>query len=442
VTGPPLSYADVVDRVAPAVVTIRSSRRVRAPQQFPFSDDPFFRQFFGGTLPRNESTEVRRALGSGVIVRSDGYILTNHHVIDGAEDIKVDLISRRTYSATLVGSDPPSDLAVLRISAGDLPVLELGDSDQVRVGDVCLAVGNPLGVGQTVTAGIVSAKGRATGISNGSFEDFLQTDAPINQGNSGGALVDTRGALIGINSQILSPTGANIGIGFAIPSNMAKSVLNQLVGKGKVQRGMMGVSIQTVTSDLAQSLGMPAARGIVVSSVNAGSPAEKAGLKTGDVILQLNGKDVRDTNEFRNQIAAMAPGTEVSLSIWRDGKQQQVRVRLGELTAQNAAPGNQGGPGGGAGGRLGVSVEPLTPDMAAQLGLRRGTQGLVVTEVDPAGPAGQAGIQAGDVIQEVNRQPVRTVEDIRAAMQRSGDRPPLLLINRGGQTVFVSVPLR
>jgi Do/DeqQ family serine protease len=441
-TGPPLSYADVVDRVAPAVVTIRSSRRVRAPQQFPFSDDPFFRQFFGGNLPRGGATEVRQALGSGVIVRSDGHILTNHHVIDGAEDIKVDLISRRTYSATLVGSDAPSDLAVLKISAGDLPVLELGDSDQVRVGDVCLAVGNPLGVGQTVTSGIISAKGRATGLSNGSFEDFLQTDAPINQGNSGGALVDTRGALIGINSQILSPNGGNIGIGFAIPSNMAKSVMNQLVGKGKVQRGMMGVSIQAVTSDLAQSLSMPAARGIVVSAVNAGGPAEKAGLKMGDVILQLNGKNVSDTNGFRNQIAATAPGTEVTLTIWRSGGQQQVRVRLGELTPENAAPGNQGGPGGGAGGRLGLTVEPLTPDLLAQLGLRRGTQGMLVSEVDPTGPAGRAGIQAGDVIQEVNRQPVRSVEDVRAALQKSGDRPPLLLINRGGQTAFVPVPLR
>lgn len=440
--APPLSYADVVDRVAPAVVTIRSSRRVRAPQQFPFSDDPFFRQFFGGILPRSGGTEVRQALGSGVIVRSDGHILTNHHVIDGAEDIKVDLISRRTYSAKLVGSDPPSDLAVLKISADDLPVLELGDSDQVRVGDVCLAVGNPLGVGQTVTAGIISAKGRATGLSNGSFEDFLQTDAPINQGNSGGALVDTRGALIGINSQILSPNGGNIGIGFAVPSNMAKSVLNQLVGKGKVQRGMIGVSIQPVTSDLAQSMGMPAARGILVNSVNAGGPAEKAGLKAGDVILQLNGKDVSDTNGFRNQIAATAPGTEATLSIWRNGGQQQMRVRLGELAPATAAAREQGGPGGSAGGRLGITVEPLTSDVAAQLGLRRGTQGMVVSEVDPAGPAGQAGIQAGDVIQEVNRQPVRSVEDVRAALQRSGDRPPLLLINRGGQTAFVSVPLR
>jgi Do/DeqQ family serine protease len=342
-----------------------------------------------------------------------------------------------------VGSDAPSDLAVLKISAGDLPVLELGDSDQVRVGDVCLAVGNPLGVGQTVTSGIISAKGRATGLSNGSFEDFLQTDAPINQGNSGGALVDTRGALIGINSQILSPNGGNIGIGFAIPSNMAKSVLHQLVGKGKVQRGMIGVGIQQVTSDLAQSLGMQAARGIVVNSVTAGGPAQKAGLKAGDVILQLYGKDVSDTNEFRNQIAATAPGAEVTLSVWRNGAQQQIRVRLGELTPENAAARQQSGAGtGGAGGRLGITVEPLTPDMAAQLRLRRGTQGMVVTEVDPAGPAGQAGIQAGDVIQEVNRQPVRTVEDVRTALQRSGERPPLMLINRGGQTVFVSVPLR
>jgi Do/DeqQ family serine protease len=440
--APPLSYADVVDRVAPAVVTIRSSRRVRAPQQFPFFDDPLFRQFFGGNQPRGGATEVREALGSGVIVRSDGHILTNHHVVDGAEDIKVDLISRRTYSATLVGSDPPSDLAVLKISAGDLPVLELGDSDQVRVGDVCLAVGNPLGVGQTVTAGIVSAKGRATGLSNGSFEDFLQTDAPINQGNSGGALVDTRGALIGINSQILSPNGGNIGIGFAIPSNMAKSVLNQLVGKGKVQRGMMGIGIQPVTSDLAQSIGMKSARGILVNSVSAGGPAEKAGLKTGDVILQLNGKDVGDANDFRNRIAATAPGTEVTLSVWRNGAQQQLRVRLGELTPQNEAAGNLGGRSGGAGGRLGITVEPLTPDLAAQLRLRRGTQGMVVTEVVPGGPAGQAGIREGDVIQEVNRQPVRSVDDIRTALQRSGDRPPLLLVNREGQTIFVSVPLR
>src|SRR5580658_6174515 len=256
-TGPLLSYADMVDRVAPAVVTIHASRRVRAPQQFPFSDDPFFRQFFGGGVPRGRApqTEVQHALGSGVIVRADGHILTNHHVIDGAEDIKVDLTSRSTYSAKLVGSDAASDLAVLKISASGLPLLQLGDSDKVRVGDVCLAVGNPLGVGESVTAGIISAKGRSTDtVGGGSFQDFLQTDAPINQGNSGGALVNTRGELIGINSQILSSNGGNIGIGFAIPSNMARNVMNQLIGKGKVQRGMLGVRIQPVTNEIASGL--------------------------------------------------------------------------------------------------------------------------------------------------------------------------------------------
>jgi Do/DeqQ family serine protease len=429
-----------VDRVAPAVVTIRSSQRVRAPQQFPFSDDPFFRQFFGGTIPRGGGTQVEESLGSGVIVRADGYILTNHHVIDGADQIKVDLSgSRRTYSAKVVGSDPPSDLAVLKISASDLPVLQLGDSDQVRVGDVCLAVGNPLSVGETVTSGIISAKGRVTGAGNGSFQDFLQTDAPINKGNSGGALVNTRGELIGINSQILSPTGANVGIGFAIPSNMAKSVMNQLIGKGKVQRGMIGVTVQRVTSDLAQGWGMKEARGIAISGVTAGGAGDKAGLKQGDVVLQLNGKDVGDVNVFRNEIAAMAPGTEVTLTIWRGNAQQQVRVRLGEWTGEAAGEQEQGG-GGETGGRLGITAEPLTPDIAAQLGLRRGTEGVVVTQVDPAGPAAQAGVRGGDVIQEVNRQPVRSPADIRNAIQRSGNRTVVLLVNRGGESIYIPVP--
>src|SRR3954464_9840485 len=292
---PLISYADMVDPVAPAGVTIRSSRRVRAPQQFPFMDDPFFRQFFGGGAPRQPQAQVQRALGSGVIVQADGHILTNHHVIDGAEDIKVDLGSRQTYSAKLVGSDPPSDLAVLKINASGLPVLGLADSDKVKVGDVCLAVGNPLGIGESVTAGIISAKGRATGISDGSFQDFLQTDAPINQGNSGGALVNTRGELIGINSQILSPNGGgNIGIGFAIPSNMAKTVMSQLIGKGKVSRGQLGVTVQQITSDLAASLGMAQAQGVAVNRLSSGGPAERAGLQAGDVILQVNGRTVND----------------------------------------------------------------------------------------------------------------------------------------------------
>src|SRR3954451_19383136 len=439
---PLISYADMVDHVAPAVVTIRASRRVRAPQQFPFMDDPFFRQFFGGGAPRQSQTQVQRALGSGVIVQADGHILTNHHVVDGAEDIKVDLNTKRTYSATLVGSDAPSDLAVLKISTGGLPVLQLADSDKVRVGDVCIAIGNPLGIGESVTAGIISAKGRATGISDGSFQDFLQTDAPINQGNSGGALVNTRGELVGINSQILSPNGGgNIGIGFAIPSNMAKTVMSQLIGKGKVNRGMLGVTIQPMTTELAQGLGLKDARGVAVSSVSPGGPAERAGLQAGDVILQINGKSVNDPNELRNTVAAMAPGTDVTVTVARNGAEQQFHVKLGELGPETA---QSGGGGGGAqgGSTLGVCFVPLTPDLASQLGLRRGTQGVVVQSVDPNGAAAQVGIQAGDVIQEVNRQPVRTPEEMRSALQKSGDHAPLLLVNRGGQTQYVPVPLR
>ena len=445
-SGPILSYADTVDRVAPAVVTIRSSKRVRAAQQFPFADDPFFRQFFGGGAPKQQSrSQVEQALGSGVIVRSDGYILTNHHVIDGAEDIKVDLMSKSTYSARVVGSDAPSDLAVLQISASDLPVLHLGDSDKVRVGDVSLAVGNPLGIGESVTGGIISAKGRSTDtVGGGSFQDFLQTDAPINQGNSGGALVNTRGELIGINSQILSSNGGNIGIGFAIPSNMAKTVMDQLISNGKVQRGMLGVGIQPITSDLAASLGLKETRGVLLNSIAPGGPAEKAGLKTGDVILQFNGKDVNDPNVLRNQVAANEPGSNVTLTILRNSNQQQVKLQLGALTPETAqAAGASGQDNGGApdAGKLGLTVRPLTPDLAQQLRLRQGTTGVVVDSVDPTGPAAQVGIQNGDVIQEVNRHPVQSVGDLQGALQKSGDRPPLLLVNRGGQTMFIPVPL-
>jgi Do/DeqQ family serine protease len=334
-------------------------------------------------------------------------------------------------------------LAVLKISAGSLPVLQLGDSDKVRVGDVCLAVGNPLGVGESVTAGIISAKGRSTDtVGGGSFQDFLQTDAPINQGNSGGALVNTRGELIGINSQIVSSNGGNIGIGFAIPSNMAKTVMDQLVKKGSVRRGVLGVTIQPVTADLAASLGLKEARGVIINSVNAGGPAEKAGLNTGDVILRLNGKNVNDTNELRNNVAANAPDTEVTLTIWRNGSEQQVKVRLGTLSADSTQRSEESGGEPAAAGKLGIAVVPVTPDIAAQLGLRRGTQGVAIESVDPNGPAAEQGLQPGDVIQEVNRQPVRSPADLRSALQKSGNRPVLLLINRGGQTVFVTVPLR
>jgi Do/DeqQ family serine protease len=330
--GPPTSYADVVSRTSPGVVTIHSQMRVRAPQQFPFMDDPMFRQFFGDRLPQQAPEQRRVGLGSGVIVSTDGYILTNHHVVDGAEQIKVDLNDNRTLDAKVVGLDPPSDLAVLKVDATNLPVLALGDSDRVRVGDVVLAIGNPLGIGQTVTMGIISAKGRQTGLSSGAFEDFLQTDAPINQGNSGGALVSTNSELIGINSQILSPTGGSIGIGFAIPSNMARTVMETLIKTGKVRRGQLGIVVQKLTADLAKELGINEAKGVAVYQVQPGSPAERAGLRKGDVIKSFNGVDVADPNIFRNQVASTAPGTTVTLTILRDGRQQQVSATLGEFT--------------------------------------------------------------------------------------------------------------
>src|ERR1051326_4218637 len=319
-SAPGVSYADVVTKVAPAVVTIHSSMRVRQPQQFPFMDDPFFRRFFGERTQQAPPVEqTRQALGSGVIVSKDGYIVTNHHVIDGAEQISVDLNDGRSMEAKVIGSDPPSDLAVLKVNANNLPTLTLGDSDRARIGDVVLAIGNPLGVGQTVTMGIISAKGRQTGLSNGSFEDFLQTDAPINQGNSGGALVSTNSELIGINSQILSPSGGSIGLGFAIPSNMARTVMEQLINNGKVRRGQLGIIVLKIPSEEASKLGVTQGPGVVVYQVQPGSAADRAGLKQGDVITALNGTTITDPNTFRNMIAGNAPGTEVTLTMKRDG---------------------------------------------------------------------------------------------------------------------------
>ena len=299
-------------------------------------------------------------------------MLTNHHVVDGAQRIQVDLADRRTFSAKLVGSDAASDLAVLKIDATGLTPLPFGDSKSARVGDVVLAFGNPLGVGQTVTMGIISAKGRATDLGNGSFEDFLQTDAPINQGNSGGALVNVRGELIGINSQIVSPSGGSVGIGFAIPAAMAENVMNQLIHGGQVHRGQLGVTVQAVTSDIAKSLGMAEVKGALVSDVSPGSPGEQAGLKRGDVILRLNGSEVADGNALRNQISSTAPGSRIELTVLRDGRERTVSASLRELkdtkTAENAEAGQA------EGGKLGLSVRPLSPEEARELGLR-GAQG-------------------------------------------------------------------
>ena len=438
--APQNSYADVVARVAPAVVTIHANKRVRQPQQFPFFDDPFG---FGNRNREQQQPreQLERALGSGVIVSVDGYIITNHHVIDGAEEIQIDLSDGRTVDAKLVGSDPPSDLAVLKIAQTSLPFLTPGDSDKVRVGDVALAIGNPLNVGQTVTMGIISAKGRSTGLGSGAFEDFLQTDAPINQGNSGGALVNTNGDLIGINSQILGGmTGGNIGIGFAIPSNMVKTVMDQLIKSGKVRRGQLGISVRRVDSDMAQSLGMSETKGIIVNSVTPGSAAERAGIRQGDVIVALDGAPVNEVNAFRNRIASSGPGAQVTLTILRDNREQKIAATTGEFKPEGEKT-EQGetSPGATGQGRLGLSVIPLTPDIASQLNLPAGTKGVVVDAIDPAGPAAAAALARGDVIQEVNRQPVTSAADVSAAIERNGNKPALLLINRRGQQIYVAI---
>jgi serine protease Do len=437
------SFAPVVKKVLPAVVNVSSSRVSKTPAGFfeQMPDDPLFRQFFGGGdngqfhAPR-QAPRREKGLGSGVIMTPDGYIVTNNHVVDGATDVQVTLGDKRDFKAKVVGTDPKSDVAVLKIDATNLPSITVGDSTKVQVGDYALAIGNPFGVGQTVTMGIVSATGRShLGIED--YEDFIQTDAPINPGNSGGALVNDRGELIGINTAILAHGAeGNQGIGFAIPANMARNVMEQIVQNGKVTRAYLGIVPQDVTPAIAKAFGQKEPRGALVGDVSANSPAQKSGLKNGDIILDVNGKPVAGSNDLRMTISMMAPDSTVKLNVLRNGAEREVAVKLGELPATEATVERQGK--GSKSALSGVSVEDLDARSASALGLPPDSQGVVVTNVEPSSQAAEAGLRRGDVIQEVNRRPVRNTADFERAMAGSKE-DSLLLVNRHGSTMYLAV---
>ena len=427
------SFAPVVKKVMPSVVNVFSSKKIKNDESNnseQFFNDPFFRRFFGDPGDQPGRTPIPRerkeqSLGSGVIVSPDGYILTNNHVVDDATEVKVSLGDKREYTARVVGKDSKTDLAVLKIEQTGLPAVTFADSKKVEVGDIVLAVGNPFGVGQTVTMGIVSATGRG-GLGIEEYEDFIQTDAAINPGNSGGALINAEGQLIGINTAILSRSGGNQGIGFAIPANQARNVMDQIVHGGKVNRAFLGVMIQPVTPDIAKSFKMTRSEGALVSDVSANSPAERAGLKAGDIVTKVDGQAIADSRALQLMIGEMKPGQTVHLSVMRDGAERDYPVTLGESPADKGTSASERGGNSADQSLDGVSVETTS-------------KGVVVRGVDSDSAAAQAGLQTGDVILEVNRHPVTSVEQMNRYMKDSGSDTTLLFVSHEGHTRYVVI---
>ncbi len=441
-------FAPMIKTVLPDVVNISTSKVVkgsdRMNNQEGMPDDipPFLQQFFGQQFGQNPGSRAPKprdqredSLGSGVIVSPDGYILTNNHVIDGATDVRVTLSDKRQLKATVVGSDPKTDVAVLKIEGSGYPAITVGDSSKVQVGDYALAVGDPFGVGQTVTMGIISAMNRGNlGIED--YEDFIQTDAPINPGNSGGALVNDRGELVGINTAILSHgSGGNEGIGFAIPINLARSVMSQILDHGKVNRAYLGIMIQDVTPGISKAMGLKAMKGALVGDVTPNGPAQKSGVQRGDVVLEVNGKEIEDSRQLRMTISMMDPNATVNLKLLRNGNPTSVSVKLGDLPPDKEQAKAEEGPSEQA--LDGVTVENLDSQTIRELGLPAATTGVVVTDVSPSSPLASAGLQRGDVIQEVNHQSVKTVAQFQEAIRKAGNNP-LLLVNRKGSTIFMA----
>ncbi len=451
------SFADIIEKASPAVVKISMTRIIKASaqqQNNPFMSDPFFRQFFGGqgfnSRPRDQREE---GLGSGVIVSPSGYILTNNHVVEKANSLKVELSDGRDFTGKVVGTDPQTDVAVVKINASDLPTLPFANSDAARVGDLCFAIGNPFGQDHTVTMGIVSAKGRT--LERGTYiQNFIQTDAAINPGNSGGALINARGELIGMNTMILTSGASfggeagNVGIGFAVPSNMAKQVMDQIMKTGKVSRGYMGVTLGAMTPDLAKAFGVKENRGAVVGDVTPGAPGDKGGLKSGDVITAIDGKQVEGPDDLTMDVISHSPGSTVNLDVVRNGQPMKVSVTLGQRPGgidwakQNSAGNDNGdnddnGNTGSASAR-GISVENLTPELAQQAGVSPGMHGVVIDSVDADSPAAD-NVGRGMVIVAVDRHPVNNVQDFKRLMSQAQGKPVLLTYNVGGQTGFTVV---
>ena len=438
------SFAPIVEKVAPTVVKIETTSTIKNSSlgQFPGLNDPFFRQFFGNqfgrTLPPQTEAQIEHGLGSGVIVTKDGYILTNNHVVDGAKEVKVTLPDGRVFTAKVVGRDPKTDIAVVKVDGDNLPVVTMADSGKVKVGDVVLAIGNPFGVGQTVTEGIVSAKNRGNvGIED--YEDFIQTDAAINPGNSGGALVDIDGRLIGINTAIMSGSGGSQGVGFAIPSDLARNVMDNLIQYGHVTRGYLGVEIQNITPALAPEFKLKTAAGALISQVVPNGPADTAGLKDGDVIVKFNGEKITDSRNLRLDVAATKPDSKVPVEIMRDGNEKTLEVTIKQLpgAAQVAEAGAQNS--NDTGTLNGVAVADLNQQARQQYNIPKNVTGAVITQVDPSSAAAQAGLQPGEVIQSINRHPVTNAGEAVQLTENPRSKRTLLRVWGNGGSHYVVV---
>lgn len=452
--GTPFSFADLVERVSPAVVSVTAEEVMKGGAQPGLDDMPdafrdFFRRFGGPGMVQPQPQRKATSMGSGFIIDKSGYIVTNNHVIDGATKITVKLPDGRSFTAKLVGTDPATDVALLKVtSEKPLPTVEFGNDRSLRVGDWVVAVGNPFGLSNTVTAGIVSSIGRDIGNADQPYTDFIQIDAPINRGNSGGPTFDLRGQVVGMNSMIFSPSGGSVGIGFAIPSSTIKDVVAALKAHGRVARGWLGVQIQPVTPEIAASLGVKDPKGALVATVMPDSPAARGGLRQGDVILSVNGKEVNDAHDLTRRVASLPAGKSAAFSVLRDGSQQNISVTIGakkDTQVASAAQGEQDDAASFTTGKaMGLGLSALTPEVRRAYNLDENVQGVVITKVDPDSNAAEQGLQAGDVVVSVRNKAVHTPADVEknvAAAHTAGLKSVLLLVSSGGASHFVAVPL-